>query len=765
MSDNEDPYALSDSDEESLKGPPPKIDIGERTTIDINRIKETLTSDKQEVVKDQAKLEELEELKKIKGEELKKVMESFQEGKICNNSEEETKTVDIEKPTGISKDVLSQFKNKFEHIQETLAANTEEKLKGVEKQLEGLENVGKDLLKGLKENFDGSTKGNATGTEVIKEEIKGKSSNELAKIMGAFANPKIDDEGPKNCAICNKLVYSAEKLLANKNIYHFGCFKCSKCSKKLTPVSFYSHEGNLLCKQHMDFILHPDRAAVLEALDAQEAVETGQGDDDDDEFAISSKPKQLADDVVRAGTNICEELSQIKSLREKKENLQSSIQESEKVDKRTIIEEDIKSGLVKGNVDRFVHTSEEVDSNINKTVVDLDTTQIADIKNRWKTGEVEKEKEIENETKAELEELRKGTSHIKERFCEKTGDEDNEPSVQKSFNIAELDVTNVAAARKSFLEGAAYQSGPIEKTANELSEFEFKKLNSFKERFEKGEDTDNIEKTKVDLDIQLGDIKAAFEKGEDSMTPEERAELKKKEIEAEFLRYKLARKLQAKKAKEEAEQNPQNEESTEKKIEIDTKIAGKAREKFRQIEAENPDQNLPMPGQNLNKTPSKWDKKDTSTAEIVNRSSPQEYNDIDEEEEYDVKNIMNKFKNIGKEENTFKTPKKLEELEGLSIHGKNIRDKFESAPLDNDVSEEKRKALEEEFNRLKEEREKALKQLEEESLSAEQHPSYVKDEINIAAEHAHKMTAKWEKIQQKEAKKAQKGQMSSKTNA
>lgn len=34
------------------------------------------------------------------------------------------------------------------------------------------------------------------------------------------------------------------------------------------------------------------------------------------------------------------------------------------------------------------------------------------------------------------------------------------------------------------------------------------------------------------------------------MTPEERAEHKKKEIEAEFLRYKLARKLQAKKAKD-----------------------------------------------------------------------------------------------------------------------------------------------------------------------------------------------------------------------
>lgn len=36
-------------------------------------------------------------------------------------------------------------------------------------------------------------------------------------------------------------------------------------------------------------------------------------------------------------------------------------------------------------------------------------------------------------------------------------------------------------------------------------------------------------------------------------------------------------------------------------------------------------------------------------------------------------------------------------------------------------------------------------------------------EIQIAADHASKMAAKWEKIQKKEAKKAQKGQMSSKS--
>lgn len=49
----------------------------------------------------------------------------------------------------------------------------------------------------------------------------------------------------------------------------------------------------------MDLILHPDRAAALEALSVEDIEETSQGDDDDDEFVISSKPKQLSGDVVR----------------------------------------------------------------------------------------------------------------------------------------------------------------------------------------------------------------------------------------------------------------------------------------------------------------------------------------------------------------------------------------------------------------------------------------------------------------------------------
>lgn len=57
------------------------------------------------------------------------------------------------------------------------------------------------------------------------------------------------------------------------------------------------------------------------------------------------------------------------------------------------------------------------------------------------------------------------------------------------------------------------------------------------------------------------------------MTPEERAEMKRKEIEAEFLRYKMARKIAAEKAKDE----PEEEQQEKSGLDVEIKMAGKAR--------------------------------------------------------------------------------------------------------------------------------------------------------------------------------------------
>ena len=201
----------------------------------------------------------------------------------------------------------------------------------------------------------------------------------------------------------------------------------------------------------------------------------------------------------------------------------------------------------------------------------------------------------------------------------------------------------------------------------------------------------------------MNSIKQHLEKGgidEGDMTPEERAERKKREIEAEFLRYKLARKIQAKKAQEAAEE--EESETTEDKpgLDVEVKMAGKARQKFKNIEAQNPN-SVPMPKAAGSSKASKWDKKET-TAEVVNRRVVEESSSEDEDENaYDIKNLMNKFKNI-QASDTKVEKTNLEELEALRKQAKNLRQQFENRnDMYNEQSEEKRKELAEEFQRLK----------------------------------------------------------------
>uniref|UniRef100_A0A183HNH0 DUF2852 domain-containing protein n=1 Tax=Onchocerca flexuosa TaxID=387005 RepID=A0A183HNH0_9BILA len=99
----------------------------------------------------------------------------------------------------------------------------------------------------------------------------------------------------------------------------------------------------------------------------------------------------------------------------------------------------------------------------------------------------------------------------------------------------------------------------------------FVELQDFKERFEKGEG--DIQVQKHEIDIHAGDLsglKSAFEKGEDDleMTSEERAELKKKQIEEEFLRYKLDRRAAAK-----GDYSSRNEHE-DKLLDVENKMAG-----------------------------------------------------------------------------------------------------------------------------------------------------------------------------------------------
>ncbi|VDK50960.1 unnamed protein product [Gongylonema pulchrum] len=127
-----------------------------------------------------------------------------------------------------------------------------------------------------------------------------------------------------------------------------------------------------------------------------------------------------------------------------------------------------------------------------------------------------------------------------------------------------------------------------------------------------------------------------------------------------------------------------------------------------------------------------------------------------DEDAYDVKNLMQKFTNIGKENEQKVKHGRPSDLDDIKIAARNLKEQFEKAGLEDEseTAEEKRKQLEEEFERLRREKEAAA--IHEETPEEE---VLQKEEVHVAADHASKMTAKWEKIQKKEAKKAEKGRM------
>lgn len=56
--------------------------------------------------------------------------------------------------------------------------------------------------------------------------------------------------GGSPCTICGKTAYPAETILFDKKPYHFDCFQCSECNKKMeNPSKAAVFEDSLYCKQ------------------------------------------------------------------------------------------------------------------------------------------------------------------------------------------------------------------------------------------------------------------------------------------------------------------------------------------------------------------------------------------------------------------------------------------------------------------------------------------------------------------------------------
>uniref|UniRef100_A0A1I7XK04 LIM zinc-binding domain-containing protein n=1 Tax=Heterorhabditis bacteriophora TaxID=37862 RepID=A0A1I7XK04_HETBA len=422
--------------------------------------------------------------------------------------------------------------------------------------------------------------------------------------------------------------------------------------------------------------------------------------------------------MVAAGASaVQDELAQITSLKEKKGDFESSVKEASNIEKITKVEDQLlSSGKVKANMEKFVSgaalegdSEEEEDSERDSNIIrenkkkkkkeDLHFEQVADIKNKWKAGGIETSELKEAAERKELEELKGGPS-VKERFHERTDSE--KEVVERQWDRSELDTAAAAEARKSFMEGHAFEGSTVEKSATDLSELKFNQLKGFKERFEKGEGDAEVQKTAVDVDVNLGGIKAAFENSEENMTPEERSAQKKKEIEAEFLRYKLARRAAAERAKQQEEEG-----------EVPPAIDGD------DVAAD------------VESIKDRFDKGDAFKVQGIDGCKHEQ----------------------------------RAELEALKTEAKNLKQRFEKGVEEgSDLADEKKRQMQEEFETLKKEREEAQKRLEEERAQ-EEAIDVEKEDINIKVDHASKMAAKWEKIQAKEAKKAEKGRMPDKKTA
>uniref|UniRef100_A0A8R1I094 LIM zinc-binding domain-containing protein n=2 Tax=Caenorhabditis japonica TaxID=281687 RepID=A0A8R1I094_CAEJA len=737
MAEEEDPYALSSSESED-DGPKRPIKIESRSS-DLKQLRGALSEytksalfENKTPVKDEAREEELAALKQ--GNELKKMKQDFESGTVHNiENEGDEKTEERQKITEIGKEKYSKFKSKFENIDATMEEELGQKLNRLQK--EQIEGLGKATLASAKQRFENGESDNVIEKSVVDIE----RSVDLLKMRAAFQDsPKEENQ---NCCICDKTVYPVEKVVANKKLYHVQCFKCCKCSKKLTPTNFNSHEGKILCKVHMLEVFHPELAKTMDPTNTEEDEHVAS---DEEEFAVSSKPKQLVG-VVKSGAGaVQDELAQLKSLREKKGDFESSCKQLDNVEKRTQIDADLlAAGRVKANAERFVSgtaleqsddesESTERDPNIirgtkkpNKESLNFE--KVGELKSKWAEGNVETAKSEEAAERKELENLKGGVS-VKDRFKERN--ENDNLVVERSWNKDELDTSAAAEARKSFMAGSAYDAAPVEKSSKDLGEINFGQLKGFKDRFEKEMENVEVQKTTVDLGdgVQLGNIKATFENGtrdESDMTPEERAQLKKQEIEAEFQAYKLARKVAAMKAQEEADEAGNNgaadvgsikdrfdkgeafksSENKDKQLDVEVKMAEKAREKFRQIDASGAEPVLPQ--QKKPSEPSKWDKKDDKpAAEVINKrtveSEPQE---DDEEDAFDVKNLMNKFKSIGETggKTTKANTEQRAELEALSSAAREFKAKFEGSGDTEDApaAEARRKQMEEEFETMK----------------------------------------------------------------
>ncbi|KAI4576781.1 hypothetical protein MJT46_002616 [Ovis ammon polii x Ovis aries] len=77
-------------------------------------------------------------------------------------------------------------------------------------------------------------------------------ASSLSESSPPKAMKKFQAPARETCVECQKTVYSMERLLANQQVFHISCFRCSYCNSKLSLGTYASLHGRIYCKPHFN---------------------------------------------------------------------------------------------------------------------------------------------------------------------------------------------------------------------------------------------------------------------------------------------------------------------------------------------------------------------------------------------------------------------------------------------------------------------------------------------------------------------------------
>ncbi|XP_060051367.1 LIM domain and actin-binding protein 1 isoform X2 [Erinaceus europaeus] len=77
-------------------------------------------------------------------------------------------------------------------------------------------------------------------------------ASSLSESSSSKAVKKFQAPARETCVECQKTVYPMERLLANQQVFHISCFRCSYCNNKLSVGTYASLHGRIYCKPHFN---------------------------------------------------------------------------------------------------------------------------------------------------------------------------------------------------------------------------------------------------------------------------------------------------------------------------------------------------------------------------------------------------------------------------------------------------------------------------------------------------------------------------------